>query len=325
LTAAGLRVLVLGGMGQLGRALTEAACAAGAVAVALGRSQCDVARLASVTSAIRACGPDAVVNAAAHTALDRANTDAEPVFSTNRDGAGAVAEGCAAAGVPLLHVSTDCVFNGRKSAPYVETDAPAPVSIYGLSKLEGERLVLTRHPGAAVVRTSWLFGREGGNFVKSIVRLAAERDELAVVADQVGCPTAAQDLAAALLGLAARMRSPNPPRGIFHYAGSGVVSRYAFAGEIVSWTACVLGRAPRLRPVSTWERPLAARRPLNAALACPRMEALGLPPLPWRDRARALAEAEAVRLSFRGPRRETREANALTPDSCPPADARAGQ
>jgi dTDP-4-dehydrorhamnose reductase len=236
-----------------------------------------------------------------------------------------VAEACAVAGVPLLHVSTDCVFNGRKSAPYVETDLPAPVSIYGLSKLEGERLVLTRHPGAAVVRTSWLFGREGGNFVKSIVRLAAERDELAVVADQVGCPTAAEDLAAALLGLAARLRGPNPPRGIFHYAGSGVVSRYAFAQEILAWSTPVLGRAPRLCAISTWEKPLAARRPLNATLACLRMEALGLPPLPWRDRARTLAEAEAARLSSRGPRRGRAGANALTPNSCAPADARPGQ
>jgi dTDP-4-dehydrorhamnose reductase len=274
-------VLVLGAGGQLGHALIAAASEAGLDVTGLARAALDIRDRDALLRGFDAQRPDLVINAAAYTAVDRAESDATAAFSVNRDGAAAVANACAALGLPLIHLSTDYVFDGESTTPYAEEDEVAPLSVYGASKAAGERLVLL-HGRAAVVRTSWLFGESGANFVKTILRLAALRPELRVVADQHGCPTPTADLATALLALGKRMIAEMRLAGIFHYAGDGALSWHDFAAAILDAAAPRLGRRPRLVPIATADYPAAARRPRNSALACMRLSALGIRPRPWR-------------------------------------------
>jgi dTDP-4-dehydrorhamnose reductase len=274
-------LLVLGAGGQLGQALMTAAGALRIAAIGLTRQQLDVTDRGGVIEMLRRRRPAGVINAAAYTAVDRAESEPERAFAVNRDGAGFLAEACAALDIPLLHVSTDYVFDGTRDGPYREDDAMAPLSVYGVSKAEGEALV-RRHQRAAVVRTSWLFGAEGNNFVKTILRLAGERPELRVVADQHGCPTATDDLAAALIALADKMRTDCALAGVFHYAGAGAITWHEFAETIVAIARPLIGRAPRVVPIATQDYPTAARRPRNSVLACARISALGISPKPWQ-------------------------------------------
>jgi dTDP-4-dehydrorhamnose reductase len=274
-------LLVLGAGGQLGQALVTAAGASRLAAIGLTRQQLDVTDRDGVIETLRRLRLAGVINAAAYTAVDRAESEPERAFAVNRDGAGLIAEACAALDIPLLHVSTDYVFDGTRVGSYREDDAMAPLSVYGVSKAEGEALV-RRHQRAAVVRTSWLFGAKGNNFVKTILRLAGERPELRVVADQHGCPTATDDLAAALIALADKMRTNRALAGVFHYAGAGAVSWHEFAETIVALARPLTGHAPRVVPIATQDYPTAARRPRNSVLACARISALGIAPTPWQ-------------------------------------------
>ena len=185
------RLLVLGASGQLATAL-RAAADTRTIVTALGRADIDLARPdaeETLAAALHAHAPDAVVNAAGYTAVDAAESDAAGAFALNYDAPRAAAQACAAAGVAFVHVSTDYVFDGAKGAPYAETDAKQPLNIYGRSKSDGEDAVLAAHERAAVVRTSWVFSATGSNFVKTMLRLAGERDGVDVVADQIGRPT----------------------------------------------------------------------------------------------------------------------------------------
>jgi len=281
-------VLVAGRDGQLARALAPAFAAAGWRVAALGRADgLDLAGPAeAVAAAVRGAAPDLVVNAAAYTAVDRAEAEPEAAMAVNRDGAAALAAAAAAVGAPLLHVSTDYVFDGAKGAPYAEHDRPAPLGAYGRSKLEGERAVAAANPRAAVLRTSWVVSAAGANFLRTMLRLAETRDEVSVVADQRGAPTFAADLAAAIVGMAPRLlASPagDPAFGVFHLGGAPDTTWHGFAEAVFAGAAARGARVPALRAVPTAAYPTPTRRPADSRLDCARLLAVhGIARPDWR-------------------------------------------
>src|ERR1700761_7480130 len=222
-----MRLYVIGGQGQVARALREAAARDPSIVVGCGeRPAVDLARPASIAPDIEAFRPDIVVNPAAYTAVDKAESEPEQAFALNRDGAGAVAAATAALGVPVVQLSTDYVFDGTKDAPYLESDPVRPQSVYGHSKLEGERVVASANPRHIVLRTAWVYAPYGGNFVRTMLRLAAERDSLRVVDDQIGCPTYAPDIAAAILEIGKSVVAQgwrDEFAGVTHLAGPDAV------------------------------------------------------------------------------------------------------
>jgi dTDP-4-dehydrorhamnose reductase len=277
-----MQLVITGAGGMLGQDLTAAARGAGHDVLALARVELDIADGPAVTEAIRGTGADVVVNCAAWTDVDGAERDEDGALSANGAGAGNVARAAAACGAWTLHISSDYVFDGTKRSPYVESDAVAPVSSYGRSKLAGELDVAAQAPERhTIVRSSWLFGAGGPCFPATILRLAGERDELKVVDDQIGCPTFTGHLAHALVDLATR---ESPPVGVLHVAGGGSCSWYEFAREIVA----VSGVSCEVRPCTTAEMARPATRPAYGVLRSER----GAPVLPeWR---RGLAEYMAL-------------------------------
>jgi dTDP-4-dehydrorhamnose reductase len=268
-----MRVLITGAAGMLGQDLVGASVDAGHVLAALPRADLDIADPVAVESAVRGARPDVVFNCAAYTNVDGCETNVETALAVNGEGAGNVARAAAGAGAWIVHVSSDYVFDGAKREPYVESDAPAPLSQYGRSKLAGERAVAEGAPnGHTIVRSSWLFGAHGPCFPSTILRLAGERDQLSVVDDQVGCPTFTAHLAEALLALGAER-----PVGVVHVAAAGQCSWYEFAEAIVD----AAGVACEVRPGRTEDLGRPAPRPAYSVL---RSERAGAPSLPdWRD------------------------------------------
>lgn len=277
------RVIVLGASGQLGRALMRIPRNDGFRLIGLARTQLDVTDRAEALGMLAELRPDLVINAAAYTAVDQAESEAPHAFAINRDGAANIAAACAALKIPMIHLSTDYVFDGNKTDPYVETDEPSPLSVYGRSKVAGEALVRERWERSVIVRTSWLFGVDGRNFVKTIAKLAAERDELRIVSDQLGRPTPAEDLASAILRISQQMLDDSRLAGIFHFAGLEPISWHGFAREIVEIAAPYLGRRSRVVPISTQDYPAAARRPRNSVLDCSKIATLGIGQISWRS------------------------------------------
>ena len=259
-------VLVVGSGGQLGFELMRAGWPSEWTVVGRPRAELDVTSSRAVEDAISELRPRIVVNAAAYTAVDRAESDSEQAFAVNRDGVRYLARACKTAGATLLHVSTDYVFDGEKSGPYTEDDATAPLGVYGQSKLEGEQAVREVLGEHVILRTSWVFGAHGQNFVKTMVRLAGERDVVRVVADQHGRPTAAADIAAALVRIAER-----PIFGTFHFGGDPPATWHDLAAEVFAGLAARGRRRPRLEAITTAEYPTPARRPANAVLACEKL------------------------------------------------------
>jgi dTDP-4-dehydrorhamnose reductase len=299
-------ILIAGKTGQLARCLTQEARRRGMPLVALGRPQLDLTDAESIERAATALAPRAIVNAAAYTAVDQAEAEPALAKAVNRDGAARLAAAAARRGVPFIHISTDYVFDGRKDAPYREEDAPSPLGAYGRSKLEGERAARAACPAGLILRTSWLYSRFGQNFVTTMLRLAETRETVRVVDDQHGAPTAAPDLACAILDLAARMtemgdRSTREAAGLYHLAGSGETTWHGFAAAIFAGWARRGRRVPRLQAITTAEYPTAARRPQNSRLDCGKTErTFGLRLPPWQgslescldDLARACVEAQ---------------------------------
>ncbi len=275
-------LLIIGREGQLARALREAT---GDDARALGRADFDLHALDAIEAKVAALAPSAIINAAAYTAVDKAESDSEAAFRLNRDAPAALARAAAALDIPLVHVSTDCVFDGEKSTPYLEDDPKAPLGIYGLSKSEGEDAVLASGARAAVLRTSWVFSATGSNFVHIMLRLSETRDAVQVVADQVGQPTFAPDLAQACLAAAqALSHGEKSAAGVFHVAGAGALSRADFAEAIFAEA----GKQTRVERITTAEYPTPARRPKNSRLDTTKFERVfGVRPRPWRETLRA--------------------------------------
>ena len=281
-----MRVLVAGREGQLARALLARLPRDGHQVIALEPPALDLTRRDSVTRAVAEAAPELVVNAAAYTAVDRAEAEPELARAVNATGAGWLAAAAAEHGAPVLHVSTDYVFDGRKGAPYAEADAPAPLSVYGATKAEGERLVLAANPRAAILRTAWVCGPDGANFLKTMLRLAAERAELRVVADQLGAPTFADDLAETIARMAPRLAAApegDPAFGLFHLSGAPHTSWHGFAEAILVGLAERGRKVPRLVAIGTADYSTPARRPADGRLDCGRIARIhGIAAPDWR-------------------------------------------
>ena len=276
-------ILLFGGGGQLGRELTALAAARSVSLRAPAHAEADIAEPESVAAAIAAAHPAIVVNAAAYTKVDEAETEIAAATRGNATGPAVLAEACARAHLPLVHVSTDYVFDGTKAGAYVESDPVAPSSVYGRTKADGEAAVRTRHREHLILRTSWVYGVHGRNMLKTALRLARERDELRFVADQRGCPTSTADLAEAILHVAPRLATGEPLFGTYHFAGTGAATWYDFVCHIVAVQAETTGRRPRVVPIATAEYPTPARRPANSELDSSRFAAtFGFRAQPWR-------------------------------------------
>ncbi|MEO5586475.1 MAG: dTDP-4-dehydrorhamnose reductase [Novosphingobium sp.] len=281
-----MKIAVTGRHGQVVASLLERGAAAGHEIVALGRPELDLADHASVARALEASAPDAVVSAAAYTAVDKAETERELAFAINADGANAVALAAKALGVPLIQLSTDYVFDGGLDRPYLETDATDPAGIYGASKLAGETAVLRAYPAnSAILRLAWIYSPFGDNFVKTMLRLAAERREIAVVADQVGNPTNALDIADGILRVAGNLvTDPNPAlRGVFHMTARGEATWADFAEATFAASGVRGGPQTKVRRITAAEYPTLAARPANSRLDCSLIETVHGVTLPvWR-------------------------------------------
>jgi dTDP-4-dehydrorhamnose reductase len=285
-----MRLLLVGGGGQLGTELRQSKMPQGVAFVAPSHSDLDLRNPITISNVIAAEPWCAVINAAGYTDVDRAESEEAFATAINGAGPGGLAKETARHGIPLIHISTDYVFNGQKGAPYVEGDAPAPLNAYGRSKLAGEQAVQMGNPRHIILRTAWLYSPYGKNFVRTILRLAEQRQELSIVADQRGCPTAARDLAKVCVDIALKcVAAPKQARyGVYHCAGIGDATWFEFATAIVDLSAARLGRWPKVLPIRTIDYPTAAVRPTDSRLECGAIaRAFGLSLRPWRA---ALAE-----------------------------------
>ena len=265
-----MRFLLFGGSGQVGTELRALTATQGIDIVAPARSEINLEDPASIAKIVAAGPWSAVINAAAYTNVDRAESEEETAFVTNCKAAGWLAAETANHGIPLLHISTDYVFDGRKGSPYVEDDVASPLNAYGRSKLAGEQAVKSANPRHIILRTAWVFSPYGKNFVKTIMRLAQERDRLTIVADQRGCPTAARDVARITLDIALHCAAEpqRVPYGTYHFAGAGEATWFEFATAIVELTAPRIHRSPKVEPISTTDYPTPALRPADTRLNC---------------------------------------------------------
>ncbi len=288
-------ILITGANGQLGRELAGEAAASGIRIVAAGRDDLDITQAESVLAYVCEAAPRAIINCAAYTGVDKAESEAASAHAINALGPEHLARAAAELDVPLLHVSTDYVFDGSKTGAYGEDDPVAPLGAYGRTKEEGERRVRAAHQKHIILRTSWVYGAHGNNFLKTMLRLARERDELRVVADQRGCPTATIDLARALLAAEAAASSGRAAWGTFHFAGTGATTWHGFAAEIVSAAGKIGGRSVPVHPIATSDYPTPAKRPANSELDSRRFaETFGYASPPWPQRVRDVLAALLV-------------------------------
>jgi dTDP-4-dehydrorhamnose reductase len=292
-----VRVLIAGSAGQVARALVAAAPAAGLHVTALGRPDLDLTDPVSIDAVLDKVRPDIVINAAAYTAVDQAEADEAGAFALNAVGAGQLAAAAARLGAPIFHLSTDYVFDGSKPAPYAETDPVAPLGVYGRSKLAGEEAVAAANPRHLIFRTAWVYSPVGKNFAKTMLRVAEARGALSVVHDQVGNPTSAADIAAALWKVAGRITAdPSALRaGTYHMTASGEASWAEFAEEILRVSAELGGPSASVTRITSSEYPTPTRRPANSRLDCTKLSrAFGVILPQWQVSTRACIE-ELVR------------------------------
>lgn len=280
-----MRLLITGWQGQVAQALGEAAARRSDItALAIGRPALDLVKLPTILRTLADAKPDVIINTAAYTAVDKAETEVEAAFALNRDGAARLAEAAHQRDVPIIHLSTDYVFDGFKSSPYVESDLTGPRSVYGRSKREGELAVMAANPKHLIVRTAWVHSPFGQNFVRTMLRLAGERPAVRVVDDQVGSPTSAEHLATVLLDLAAQLAGGAAHYGIVHAAGRGEASWEEVAREVFAQSGKLGGPQALVEPITTAEYPTKAERPRNSRLDTSRLETqMGLKLPDWRE------------------------------------------
>jgi dTDP-4-dehydrorhamnose reductase len=261
-------ILVFGANGQLGQELTRLAAVRGIPMHALPHAEADIADGAAVAAALARWKPELLVNAAAYTKVDLAETNAEEARKGNEIGPAELAGACAAAGIPMVHVSTDYVFDGSKQTPYRETDPVCPISAYGRTKVAGEEAVRGTLKHHVILRTAWVYSEFGQNFLKTMLRLAETRGELRVVADQHGSPTSAREIAEAILHLAPLLVRDQKLSGRYHFTAEGFTTWHGFASRVVEIAAPMTGRNPRVIPIQTADYPTPAKRPANSRLDC---------------------------------------------------------
>jgi len=285
-----VKLLVTGRNGQVGFELTRALSVLGEV-VAVDRQTCDMANSEAIRALVRQVKPDVVVNAAAYTAVDKAESEKETANAINAVAPGILGEEAAKLGALVVHFSTDYVFDGSKSGAYIESDTPNPQSAYGQSKLDGERALVNANPRHLILRTSWVYGAHGGNFAKTMLRLAADREKLTVVADQFGAPTSAAllaDLTAQLIGRYAREAGEKFPYGIYHAVNSGETHWCDYARFVIA-TALAAGKPLKttpdnIAPITTAQYPTPAKRTAKSRMDTTHFRntfALRLPP--WQE------------------------------------------
>ncbi len=292
--AAKWRMVVTGREGQVVSSLNERAAVDDRFEViAVGRPALDLARPDTVDAALRDARPDVIVSAAAYTAVDQAETDKAAATTINGTAAGAIAATADALSVPLIHLSTDYVFDGSKTAPYVETDPVAPIGAYGRSKLLGERAVAEATPNHAILRTAWVYSPFGKNFLKTMLRVAQTHESLNVVDDQIGNPTSALDIADAVIAVAGNLLASDDAalRGIFHMTGTGEASWADFAQEIFAQSKAMGGPSADLLRIPSSDYPTPARRPANSRLDCSKLARVHGVTLPrWQESTTATVQ-----------------------------------
>lgn len=286
-------ILVAGAAGQVAHALATRPASTGQTIVALGRPCLDLLDMSSIEAALDEVKPDLVVNAAAYTAVDRAEREETAAFALNAAAPADLAAAAARNGLPILHISTDYVFNGTKSAPYAETDPVAPLGVYGRSKLAGEEAVAKANPDHLILRTAWVYSTVGNNFLKTMLRVGAGREELGVVHDQRGNPTSAGDIAAAILDISAQIlsgrRAMKP--GIYHMTAQGEASWAEFAEYIFDCSARAGGPVARVKRITSDEYPTPVTRPSNSRLDCSKIaETYGISLAHWQVTTRTCVE-----------------------------------
>jgi dTDP-4-dehydrorhamnose reductase len=282
-----MKILVTGASGQVGYCLQQQLIEANWDFIALTRSDLDISDADAVENVVARARPDIIINAAAYTAVDKAEQEQAIAYAINRDGPGNLARAAKNINAAILHISTDYVFSGDATGTYREEDATAPQGIYGQSKLQGEQAVVAANEKHIILRTAWVFGEHGNNFVKTMVRLGRTRDTLGIVADQEGGPTYAGDIAKALLAIAKHYAEGNPtPWGIYHYSGLPHISWFGFAQQIFAEAerAGIYEKpTPQLNAITTSEYPTPAKRPANSKLDCSKIErAFRLTPSNWQ-------------------------------------------
>jgi dTDP-4-dehydrorhamnose reductase len=288
MTQESFRILLFGGSGQVGSELRRRPWPMPVTLHAPGRAEADFCNAAGLAAIVSRLAPDLVVNAAAYTAVDKAEAAPDLAHALNAIAPAALAWETAALGIPLIHLSTDYVFDGSKPAPYEESDPVNPISVYGASKAAGEASVREAAERHVILRTSWVYGAIGANFVKTMLRLGEERSELRVVDDQWGAPTSAADIADAVMKIAGCLADGGSEFGTFHYTADGATTWRRFAECIFAHAATVGARVPRIVPIPTEEYPTPAKRPRNSRLNCERAERVfGVARRPW---AGALAD-----------------------------------
>lgn len=279
-----MKIMITGADGQVGRELVLRVEAAGQESLALDRTGLDITDAHAVRRVLADSGAGLVINAAAYTAVDKAEQEADLAFAVNRDGSSHLAVACKEFDIPLLHISTDYVFDGNQAGGYRENDPIAPLGVYGHSKWQGEEAIRQVLESHIILRVSWVFGCHGQNFVKTMCRLAREREELRVVADQYGCPTPARDIADVLWVLAQRFATRSTlPWGTYHYCGTPAISWHGFACAIID---SARRREPlnvqKITPITSAEFPTPAARPANSVLDCTKLGHLGIMQKPWQ-------------------------------------------
>lgn len=287
------KVLITGAKGQVGAELVQTT-PAGFTVIALDSKQLDITNLVQVKTVVTKHQPDLIINAAAYTAVDKAESDIEQAYAVNKKGVEWLARAAEEADIPLFHISTDYVFDGQASQPYKETDSVNPKSVYGASKLAGEQVlakILSKH---IILRTSWVFGIVGNNFVKTMLRLGKERDELSVVSDQYGCPTSASSIANILWLLVAKyIQEKSLPWGIYHFSNSPACTWHEFACEVFEQAVKTgtLNKAPLVKAITTADYPTPAKRPAWSVLSSRRVEnLLGVKGTLWKTELKPLLQ-----------------------------------
>jgi dTDP-4-dehydrorhamnose reductase len=282
---------VLGAGGQVGQELVALARARGLTPLGLTRAEADITDADAIATILSREKPRLIVNAAAFTAVDKAESEPDSARRINADGPGMLGEAAREAGVPVLHISTDYVFDGTKATAYDESDSLAPLGVYGATKAEGEARLAASGARHVILRTAWVFGPYGANFLKTMLRLARERDTLRVVADQRGCPTATIDIAEAILAVDDALAKGQNLGGIYHFAGTGATTWHGFAEAIVAAQAPFTGKSPPVAAIGTADYPTPARRPANSELDSSAFaRAFGTRAAPWRQRVTETVE-----------------------------------
>ncbi len=290
-----MRMLVAGGQGQVGSAMAQRGLEQNFDLIALGRQDLDITSTESIAAVFAEYEPDLLINAAAYTAVDNAESEPELAYAINETATANLADACAERGIPMFHISTDYVFDGKKDSPYVETDPVNPIGIYAKSKEAGERALRERLERHLILRTSWVFGVQGNNFLKTIVRLAKDRDRLPVVADQFGGPSSARGIAEALLTIAAQYQNASSIAwGTYHYCQKPYVSWHQFAEAIVARAIAIglVDHEVQVAPIPSSEFPTPVLRPANSKLSCMKLEeGFGVTDSEWGPDVAAVLEA----------------------------------